>query len=64
MEKYLVQAVLVDGEAERVIDSIKTDNPLHALHHVMKRHRHSYNYKYNVLIVESGHVLNFSNIFQ
>lgn len=62
--KYLVQAILKDGEHETVIDSIKTDNMLKTLHFVMKKHKHSYNYIYNVMVIATNHVMTFDNIFQ
>lgn len=62
--KYLVQAILKDGEQETVIDSIKTDNMVRALHLVMKKHRNSYKYTYNVMVIATNHVMTFDNIFQ
>jgi hypothetical protein len=62
--KYLMQAILKDGEHETVIDSIKTDNMLKTLHFVMKKHKHSYNYTYNVMVIATNHVITFDNIFQ
>ena len=62
--KYLVQAILKDGNCETVIDSIKTDNMLKTLHAVMKRHKNSYNYTYNVMVIATQHVMTFDNIFQ
>lgn len=64
MEKYLVQAILFDGENERVVNSCKTNNPVQALHSFMKLHRHSYNYKYFIMTIETQFVQSFKNIFQ
>ena len=64
MGKYIVQAILMDGEQETVIDSVRTDNFLPVLHKFMKRHIHSYKYSYNVLVIDTGHVMSFENIFQ
>ena len=44
--KYLVQAILIDGDIETIIDSFKTDNYTDALEFVMKRHKSSTNYLY------------------
>lgn len=63
-EKYLVQAILTDGERETVVNSCKTDNPVHALHAFMKLHKNSYKYKYNVMVIETQHVMTYENIFQ
>ena len=62
--KYLVQAILNDGNCETVIDSIKTDNMLKTLHMVMKRHKNSYKYTYHVMVIATQHVMTFDNIFQ
>ena len=44
--KYLVQAILIDGDIETIIDSFKTDNYTDVLEFVMKRHKSSTNYLY------------------
>lgn len=44
--KYLVQAILIDGDIETVIDSFKTDNYTDVLEFVMKRHKSSTKYLY------------------
>lgn len=62
--KYLVQAILKDEQQETVIDSIKTDSMLKTLHFVMKKHKNSYKYTYNVMVIATGHVMSFENIFQ
>lgn len=62
--KYLVQAILRDGDLETIINSTKTDNFVATMHSFMKLHRHSYKYIYNVMVIETGHVMTFDNIFQ
>lgn len=62
--KYLVQAILVDGENQRVINSTKTNNPVEAMHIFMKLHKNAYNYIYNVMTIETQFVQTFENIFQ
>lgn len=63
-EKYLVQAILIDGERETVVNSTRTNDPVHALHAFMKLHRNSYKYQYNVMNIETQHVMEYENIFQ
>ena len=55
--KYLVQAILIDGDLETVIDSIKTDNYQETLDFVMKRHKISSSYLYIVLELDTREVL-------
>ena len=55
--KYLVQAILVDGDIETVSDSFKTDNYQETLDFVMKRHRTSSSYIYTVLDLTTKEVL-------
>lgn len=63
-EKYLVQAILFDGERETVVNSTRTNSPLEAAHKFMKMHRNSYNYRYFVLNTETQSKTEISNIFQ
>lgn len=63
-KKYLVQATLKDGNLETVMDSVKTDSFLPVLHKFMKRHVHSYRYTYTVMVINTGHLMFFDNIFQ
>lgn len=39
--KYLVQAILVEGSLETVIDSIKTDDDRKTIEWLMRRHKTS-----------------------
>lgn len=55
--KFLVQAILIDGGIETVVDSLKTDDCKKTLDFVMGRHRHSYNYLYVVLDIATREVL-------
>lgn len=55
--KYLVQAILVDGEIETVTDSIKTDDFGRILDFVMKRHKASHKYIYLVMEIASQTVI-------
>ena len=55
--KYLVQAILVDGDIETIPDSFKTDNYQETLDFVMKRHRISSSYIYIVLDLTTKEVL-------
>lgn len=41
---YLVQAILIDGEIETVVDSRKSDGYWETVRSLMARHRHSYHY--------------------
>lgn len=46
--KYLVQAILIDGEIETVIGSIKSDDYKRTALFLMKSHRHSYKNTFTV----------------
>lgn len=63
-ERYLVQAILVDGDLETVTESIKTDDPIKILDWLMMRHKNSYHHQYNVLNTETQEVRSFTNRFQ
>ena len=64
--KYLVQAILVDGDRETVVDSVRTDNGVRTMNAFMKRHRNSYKYVYNVMTIDTGHLIisTRDNIYQ
>lgn len=64
MEKYLVQAILFDGERETVVNSCRTDSPLQVAHQFMKMHRNSYKYRYFTMNIETKHRVEINNIFQ
>ena len=51
---YLIQAILIDNHMETVIDSIKSNDYNKILDFLMKKHKHSYHYIYNVLDIESN----------
>ena len=55
--KYLVQAILVDGEIETVVDSIKSNDYKDTARFIMKRHRHSYYYLYRAMDIETGQIV-------
>lgn len=55
--KYLVQAILIDGDIERVNDSIKTDEYEVTLDFVMKRHKTSDKYFYIVMEIETQKII-------
>lgn len=55
--KYLVQAILFDSGIETVIDSRKTDEYESVLGFMMKQHKHSTNYLYIVMEIETLKVL-------
>ena len=59
--KYLVQAILVDGEIETVTDSIKTDDFSKTLDFVMKRHKTSREHVYLAMEVESQTIVERTN---
>ena len=59
--KYLVQAILVDGEIETVTDSIKTDDFSKTLDFVMKRHKTSRKHVYLAMEVESQTIVERTN---
>ena len=60
---YLVQAILFDGNSERVINSTKTEDADQALHSFMALHRNSLSYKYFVMELSSQRVVQHSNIY-
>ena len=55
--RYLVQAILIDGEIETVVDSSKSDNYRETARSLMARHRHSYHYLYRAMDLESGEIV-------
>ena len=61
---YLIQAILFDGDNERVINSTKTEDAEKALHSFMALHRNSFSYKYFVMELTSQHVTEHKNIYQ
>lgn len=48
-KKFLVQAILSDGDFETVIDSIKTDDSNRIIEFLMKKHKSSRKYTYIVM---------------
>lgn len=55
--KYLVQAILIEGSIEIVVDSIKTDYDRATVEMLMKRHRNNSHYIYNVMDIETQELL-------
>ena len=55
--KYLVQAILVDGEIETVVGSIKSDDYKDTALFLMMAHRHSYKYIYRAMDIETGQIV-------
>lgn len=55
--KYLVQAILIDGNIETVIDSIKTNDDRATVEFLMKRHKTSSNYRYVVMDIATQEIL-------
>ena len=55
--KYLVQAILEDGNIETVIDSIKTDDDRATVELLMKRHKNSSHYRYVVMDIAAQETL-------
>lgn len=54
---YLVQAILIDGEIETVVDSRKSDGYWETVWSLMARHRHSYHYLYRAMDLETGEIV-------
>ncbi len=59
--KYLVQAILIDGEIETVANSLKTDDYETALDILMKRHKSSNKYLYIVMEIEGQKIITKTN---
>ena len=55
--KYLVQAILIDGDIETVIDSIKTDDYQKTIDFVMMRHKSSSDYLYIVMDIDTREIV-------
>lgn len=55
--KYLVQAILIDGDIQCPIESFKTDDYNETLEFVMKRHKSSTKYLYMAMDIETQEVL-------
>lgn len=55
--RYLVQAILIDGEIETVVDSRKSDSYRETARSLMARHRHGYHYLYRAMDLESGEIV-------
>jgi hypothetical protein len=55
--KYLVQSILIDGNIETVIESIKTDDVRAMVEWLMKRHKNSHNYRYVVMDIATQEIL-------
>ena len=70
MKKYLVQAILIDNTGretiETVINSIRTDDDKAAVEYLMKKHRGSDKYLYNVMDLETQEIIisTTRNIYQ
>lgn len=60
-DEYMVQAILIDGQIERVIHSIKTTDYQAALDTLMKLHRNSYHYLYIAMAIENQEIVFKSN---
>ena len=50
--RYLVQAILIDGDIETVVGSIKA-----ATTFLMMMHRHGYKYLYRAMDIETGEIV-------
>ena len=61
---YLIQAILFDGDSERVVNSTKTEDAEKTLHSFMALHRNSYCYKYFAMELTSQSVVEHKNIYQ
>lgn len=55
--RYLVQAILIDGDIETVVGSIKSDDYKAAATFLMMTHRHSYKYLYRAMDIETGEIV-------
>lgn len=55
--KYLVQAILIDGEIETVTASLKSDDYKNTALFLMLKHRHSYKYLYRAMDIETGQIV-------
>lgn len=55
--RYLVQAILIDGEIETVVDSRKSDSYRETARSLMARHRHSYHYLYRAMDLKTGEIV-------
>lgn len=55
--KYLVQAILHDGDIEAVVDSIKTDDDKATVEFLMRRHKNSNHYQYIVMDIATQEIL-------
>lgn len=55
--KYLAQAILMDGDIETVIDSIKTDDHRATIEFLMRRHKTNPHYLYTVMNLDTREIL-------
>lgn len=55
--KYLVQAILNDGDINSVVDSFKTNDYDSTLEFLMRRHRNNYHYRYVVIDIAAQEIL-------
>ena len=55
--KYLVQAILIDGDIECPIESIKTDDCHATIDWLMKRHKSSNSYRYVAMAIATQEIL-------
>lgn len=53
--RYLVQAILIDGDIETVVGSIKSYKA--AATFLMMMHRHGYKYLYRAMDIETGEIV-------
>lgn len=54
--RYLVQAILIDGDIETVVGNIKSDDYKAAATFLMM-HRHGYKYLYRAMDIETGEIV-------
>lgn len=55
--KYLVQAILNDGDINSVVDSFKTNDYNSTLDFLMRRHKNSYHYQYVVMEIATQEII-------
>lgn len=55
--RYLVQAILIDGDIETVVGSIKSDDYKATATFLMMMHRHGYKYLYRAMDIETGEIV-------
>lgn len=55
--KYLVQAILHDGDIETVVDSFKTDSYEDTVKFLMRKHHNCTKYQYAAMCIETGELV-------